>query len=191
MNFNKEEIQRLKIAIENEIIIAQRNQKAFARKVSVDLLSSIVQFIDFKMAETEIFQEEIRGRDERIKVQADYIISQKEKIEILSKPIKKAIPETQDIETLRKDAVAILRAECIGDSEFMELAKQLGADALAKEIPQKVEKTFIPLFDTPFYTGQCPSCNEIRCFTKLPSKKSNISRCENCGQALDWGDSDA
>lgn len=108
-------------------------------------------------------------------------------------PIKKAIPETQDIETIRKDAVAILRTECIGDSEFMELAKQLGADALEKEIPQKPNnKVAVMIYgDITNYCGSCPSCNEIQCFTKLPNTKTYIHYCSVCGQALDWGDDNA
>ena len=108
-------------------------------------------------------------------------------------PIKKSIPETQDIETIRKDALRILRTECIGDSEFMELAKQLGADALAKEIPQKPNnKATLSIYgDITSHCGVCPSCNEFQYFAKLPNKKTYIHRCGECGQALDWGDDNA
>ena len=231
----------------------------------------MIEFIDFKMAETEMLNNEIRERDEKIKVLSDSIKKTNKERDIVKpmedfsktdkcplcgrsvnayqkagtlyhngtcmdfygkiececglslkrewtkmrakdgyivnnetvfdawnrlqkkiEPIRKAIPETQDIETIRKDAVAILRAECIGDSEFMEFAKQLGADALAKEIPQKAyNKSQSFLYDCiSSYIGKCPSCNELQMFTKTPDKKTYIHRCGECGQAIDWSDAE-
>lgn len=192
LHINKENIQRLKLEIENEIIIAERKQSIFAKKVHLDVLTRMIEFIDFKMAETEMLNNEIRERDERISKLSEYIDSKKEELKRLREPIKKAIPETQDIETIRKDALRILRTECIGDSEFMELAKQLGADALAKEIPQKAyNKATASIYgDITSHYGMCPSCNEFQFFAKTPNRKTYIYRCGECGQAIDWGDAD-
>lgn len=193
LHIAKENIQQLKYEIETDIIIAERKQSTFAKKVPLDILKRMIEFIDFKMAETEMLNNEIRERDEQIRLLRNSIDYKKEELKRLREPIKKAIPETQNIETIRKDAVAILRTECIGDSEFMELAKQLGADALAKEIPQKPNnKATVSIYgDITSHCGVCPSCNEFQYFAKLPNKKTYIHRCGECGQALDWGDDDA
>lgn len=40
-----------------------------------------------------------------------------------------------------QNAIKILKTEYLGDSEYMELAKQMGAYALEKQIPKKpIEK---------------------------------------------------
>lgn len=158
MNCTKEE---LITALENEIIIAQRKKDHFARMVSLDLLTGIHALLkqeDEGIAKTEAM-------------------------------MPKKIPSAMDDETLRNDAVKLLRTECIGDSEFMELAKQMGADALALQITKRIEKTFLPLFnDIPVYVGDCPSCKARQTFVKLPFIKTDVSRCNICGQALDWSE---
>lgn len=75
-----------------------------------------------------------------------------------------------------QDAIITLKREQFGDSEFMELAKQMGANALRKQIPKKVEEWL------PFFKAKCPSCNG-----HIEAHASNLYCCR-CGQALDWSD---
>jgi hypothetical protein len=68
-----------------------------------------------------------------------------------------------------EEAVKILKTEHLGDSEKMELAKQMGAVALDKLLPQK------PCFRSNIL---CCECGE--------KVKRWYSYCPECGQALDW-----
>ena len=49
--------------------------------------------------------------------------------------------------------------------------------ALEKQIPKKVTKS------------ACPSCNRIFLFRHSEKRKGDY--CDNCGQALDWSDTNA
>lgn len=71
-----------------------------------------------------------------------------------------------------QEAIKILKTEYIGDSEYMELAKQMGVAALNNLIPTKVN-----INDG---TARCPICSEI--------VKSYWNVCAECGQALDWSE---
>ena len=52
-----------------------------------------------------------------------------------------------------QEAITTLKREYLGDSEFMELAKQMGANALDKQIPKKpIEDGY---YDLPCV---CPNC---------------------------------
>lgn len=87
-----------------------------------------------------------------------------------------------------QEAITTLKREYLGDSEFMELAKQMGANALEKQIPKKPIKKN-PICYAKTKDGQeyfafdyfCPNCNE-----KI---KLSEHHCE-CGQALDWSDTE-
>lgn len=83
-----------------------------------------------------------------------------------------------------REAITTLKREFLGDSEFMELAKQMGANALEKQIPKKPIKKN-PICYAKTKDGQeyfafdyfCPNCNE------------RIKRFEHhcpCGQAILW-----
>lgn len=67
------------------------------------------------------------------------------------------------------------------NNKCIELCKK----ALEKQIPKK------PILDTIFPSGvkwwRCPVCNKIivGCIANRPQKY-----CSNCGQALDWSDSE-
>ena len=73
-----------------------------------------------------------------------------------------------------QEAIKTLKKEHLGDSENMELAKQMGAIALEKQIPKKVltHNGYI----------ECPYCE-----TDIKEGKGN-SYCLICGQALDWSE---
>ena len=49
--------------------------------------------------------------------------------------------------------------------------------ALEKQIPKKPK-------DHPLSDGKCPCCNAVFDYDWKPKSKF----CQNCGQALDWGD---
>ncbi len=98
LHMDKENIHRLKWEIENEIIIAERKQSIFAKKVPLDVLTRMIEFIDFKMAETEMLNNEIRDRDERIRKLSEYIDSRKEKIAELREKTKKGITFTLELD---------------------------------------------------------------------------------------------
>lgn len=62
-----------------------------------------------------------------------------------------------------QNAIKILKTEYLGDSEYMELAKQMGAYALEKQIPKKpIEKDIgkLKISDTAFcpICDYCPNC---------------------------------
>lgn len=85
-----------------------------------------------------------------------------------------------------REAITTLKRECLGDSEFMELAKQMGANALEKQMPKKpIKKNPVCYAKTKdgqeYYTFDyfCPRCNE--------QIKLSEHHCK-CSQALDWSD---
>ena len=75
-----------------------------------------------------------------------------------------------------QEAITTLKREYLGDSEFMELAKQMGANALEKQIPKKVITKRITE-DLKLY--HCPCC-DVHYF------QVGMKYCSCCGQALDW-----
>ena len=75
-------------------------------------------------------------------------------------------------------AIKILKTEYLGDSENMELAKQMGANALEKQIPKKLICVEIEKC--------CPVCKEKICLIGDDGNYGNY--CYNCSQALDWSD---
>lgn len=81
-----------------------------------------------------------------------------------------------------QDAIITLKREQFGDSEFMELAKQMGANALKKQVPKRV---VLYINDGVFKWKNypCPYCGEM---LGLKVNKRYVKFCPNCGQALDW-----
>ena len=86
-----------------------------------------------------------------------------------------------------QEAIGQLRCNVEGD--YINLddleAFELAISALEKQIPKKP----IPLKDN--YTGKivsygCPDCNN----TDLGNNEFKNKYCENCGQALDWSDTE-
>ena len=87
-----------------------------------------------------------------------------------------------------QEAITTLKRECLGDSEFMELAKQMGANALRKQIPTKVTHEA-----TLYKCCTCPNCkNVVDAFIDFQDQKTRVtpSYCKYCGQALDWSDAE-
>lgn len=89
-------------------------------------------------------------------------------------------------------AIEILKTEYLGDSEYMELAKQMGAYALAKQIPKKPDTENINRgidvsgeydIDSNYI---CPSCKSVVGDYEL--EDIWYKHCPECGQALDRSD---
>lgn len=80
-------------------------------------------------------------------------------------------------------AKEILQTEHLGDSELMELAKQMGAMALEKQIPKKATHPYEHCMNS-----QCPACGDWEWSTYKSQWKPNY--CPKCGQALDWSDNE-
>ena len=62
---------------------------------------------------------------------------------------------------------------------------QVAINALEKQIAKKP----IPVIDKTFgiiYSFMCPYCN----YEGLGGNECRFARCENCGQKLDWSDTD-
>lgn len=70
-----------------------------------------------------------------------------------------------------QEAIITLKREYLGDSEYMELAKQMGAKALEKQIPKKM------LDDG--YFEICPTCG-----WKYEAYKMG-DYCQKCGQRFE------
>lgn len=92
------------------------------------------------------------------------------------------IHEAKRINELRRNAL-ILRTAHPGDSEEMERAKHVGAEAIDRLTPTKpLEKTDIFGDRSPC----CPSCyNSV---TNYWVRGVNPLHCQFCGQALDWSE---
>ena len=84
-------------------------------------------------------------------------------------------------------AIQILKTEYLGDSELMELAKQMGAQALTKEIPMKCTG----ISKKEYIDGYCPNCLTRQALGSLDWKITFNKFCRECGQALDWSDTNA
>lgn len=83
-----------------------------------------------------------------------------------------------------QNAIKILKTKYLGDSEYMELAKQMGVYALEKQIPKKpdiwgngVDDDGDLIYDS----WACPCCHE-------EYELGYYEHCPNCGQALDWSE---
>lgn len=63
------------------------------------------------------------------------------------------------------------------DWEEMIEVRNVAIKALEKQIPKKVTKS------------ACPSCNRVFLFRHSEKRKGDY--CDNCGQALDWSDTNA
>lgn len=66
-----------------------------------------------------------------------------------------------------------------GHCSYIEDEIHIAMKALEMQIPKKPK-------DHPLSDGQCPSCNAVFDYDWKPKSKY----CQNCGQALDWGDTD-
>ena len=87
-----------------------------------------------------------------------------------------------------QEAMKILKMEMLGDSEQMECAKQIAAKALEKQMPKKLKAIKVGQFGLVLL---CPSCkNEMAMIYNSVWQKGKYKQkyCENCGQALDFGD---
>ena len=85
-----------------------------------------------------------------------------------------------------REEITTLKREYLGDSEFIELAKQMGANALRKQIPTKITHEA-----TLYKCCTCPNCkNVVDEFIDFQGKKTRVtpSYCKYCGQALDWSE---
>lgn len=84
-------------------------------------------------------------------------------------------------------AIKILKIEYFGDSENMELAKQMGANALEKQIPKKPDYEADGYADgaLAYDYAKCPVCGHD---FEAGINDWGCSFCSDCGQALDWSD---
>ena len=82
-----------------------------------------------------------------------------------------------------QEAITTLKREYLGDSEFMELAKQMGVNALEKQIPKKVKVEQFNIYNL-YY---CPTCDGC-----IGDNLGHIGYgfCSGCGQRLDWSDTE-
>ena len=89
-----------------------------------------------------------------------------------------------------EEAIRILRTEHIGDTEHMELAKHMGANALEKQTTPKKpvyncnRRALCPVCDGELY----PKFLYVRRFKHQEVRIiEQTPYCKHCGQALDWG----
>ena len=73
--------------------------------------------------------------------------------------------------------IEILKAEYLGDSENMKIAKRIAISALEKQIPKKPHEIYEKL-----------NIKWCKCGCYLGELKNEQNYCKNCGQALDWSD---
>ena len=84
-----------------------------------------------------------------------------------------------------QNAIKILKTEYLGDSEYMELAKQMGAYALEKQIPKKPYKRKEHK-QNDYYCAVCRYYLGDEMELKFAGLQPKF--CPECGQALDWSD---
>ena len=111
----------------------------------------------------------------------DLINSQKAEIERLNNELKERV-EGMTVQ----NAIKILKTEYLGDSEYMELAKQMGAYALEKQISKKPDYEDDGYDEDGYliyYTWICPNCGK-----HYEVDYDDYDFCPECGQALDWSD---
>ena len=87
-----------------------------------------------------------------------------------------------------QNAIKILKTEYLGDSEYMELAKQMGAYALEKQIPKKPCIQALKGFDyAEASVTSCPNCSKpIINVWNVQNYQPHY--CHYCGQALNFKD---
>ena len=73
--------------------------------------------------------------------------------------------------------IEILKAEYLGDSENMKIAKRIAISALEKQIPKKPHEIYEKL-----------NIKWCKCGCYLGELKNEQNYCKKCGQALDWSD---
>ena len=78
-------------------------------------------------------------------------------------------------EAVKTIQVAIAEVEWEYPLDY-SIAFKTAVEALDKQIPKKVTKS------------ACPSCNRIFLFRHSEKRKGDY--CDNCGQALDWSDTE-
>jgi hypothetical protein len=84
-----------------------------------------------------------------------------------------------------QEAAKILRTENLGDSEQMELAKQMGAKALDRLTPKKPYMKAMEGFDPEVASHLvCPNCGGP--VTNYWVRGAKPAHCQFCGQAIDW-----
>ena len=95
-----------------------------------------------------------------------------------------------------QEAITTLKREYLGDSEFMELAKQMGANALEKQIPKKATAETINRgidisgeYDIDFNLC-CPVCGGVVGTFEGEVDEYFSKYCPDCGQALDGSDTE-
>ena len=79
-------------------------------------------------------------------------------------------------EAIKTIQIAIAKVEWNYPLDY-SIAFETAIEALEKQIPKKVTKSV------------CPSCNRIFLFRHGEKRKGDY--CDNCGQALDWSDTNA
>lgn len=79
-------------------------------------------------------------------------------------------------EAIKTIQVAIAEVEWEYPLDY-SIAFETAIEALEKQIPKKVTKS------------ACPSCNRIFLFRHSEKRKGDY--CDNCGQVLDWSDTNA
>lgn len=84
-----------------------------------------------------------------------------------------------------EEAAKVLRAENLGDSEQMELAKYLGVRALDRLTPKKPVNKAVEGFDPEVASHLvCPNCGLP--VTNYWVRGAKPTHCQACGQAIDW-----
>ena len=76
-------------------------------------------------------------------------------------------------------AIEILKAEYLGDSENMKIAKRIAISALEKQIPKKPLKSEREIRYCEVW--KCPKCG-------FEWSGRVVHYCYICGQAIDWSD---
>lgn len=76
-------------------------------------------------------------------------------------------------------AIEILKAEYLGDSENMRIAKRIAISALEKQIPKKPIKSEREIRYCEVW--KCPKCG-------FEWSGRGVHYCYICGQAIDWSD---
>ena len=84
-----------------------------------------------------------------------------------------------------QEAIKTLKTEHLGDSERMELAKQMGAIALDRLDKKPPKEKAMEGFDASVASHlACPTCGGGVTNYWAPGTKPK--HCQFCGQALDW-----
>lgn len=87
-----------------------------------------------------------------------------------------------------QNAIKILKTEYLGDSEYMELAKQMGAYALEKQIPRKPDIWGDGVDDDGDLIYDSWAC--LCCHEEYELGYDEYEHCPNCGQAIDMSEAE-